>query len=112
MMSILLRAGALVSVLMLVSCSNGADCILLGDDDVLKDVDRVALFACTRGVTLTDNEAPFMVGVALGFSQIERSDVRLCLRTASDGRVEYRLLANSGAVVGWRSPTAPPAGSR
>ena len=85
---------------------------MLGDDDVLKDVDRVALFARTRGVTLTDNEAPFMVGVALGFSQIERSDVRLCLRTASDGRVEYRLLANSGAVVGWRSPTAPPAGSR
>lgn len=98
---------ALAVAVLLGGCSSGGNCVSLRDDDPLKDVDRLSEFARTVNVVVTDRDAAFIVGGAMAFRQVERSDVRACIRTRSDGGVEYRLVANNGAVAEWRSPPPP-----
>ena len=102
MFSVLSRVTGLVGLLTLVACSSGADCLLLGDD-LLGDVDRVTEFARNVNVVVSEAEASFMIGAAKAFSQIERTAVRVCLRSGADGKAEYSLVANNSAVMGWRN---------
>ena len=98
--------GALL-IAVLAGCSSGAHCISLGDDDPLKDVDRLGEFSRTVKVAVTDRDAVFIVGGAAALKHVEQAGVHACIRTGTDGKVEYRLAADNGTVVGWRSPPAP-----
>ena len=102
MFSVLPRVAGLAGLLTLVACSSEADCLRFGDD-LLGDVDRVAEFARTVNVALSEAEASFMVGAAKAHSQIERADVRVCLRPSANGKAEFSVVADNGAVMGWRN---------
>jgi hypothetical protein len=104
-----------VSALVLVvlaGCASGGNCVPLGDDDPLKDVDRLTEFSRAVKVAVTEREAVFIVGGALAVKHVEGAEVHACIRVGSDGKVEYRLVASNGTVVGWRSPPAPLSNAR
>jgi hypothetical protein len=102
MFSILLKASGLAGLLTLVGCSNGADCLVLRDY-IFDDADRITELARTLNIAVTEPDALFMVGAAKALNQIERADVSVCLRPANDGKAEYRLVADTGEVMEWRT---------
>lgn len=99
-----LRVSALAVTLLLVGCSSGENCVVLNDDDPLKDVDRLSEFARTVNVAVGERDAVFIVGGAVAFRQVEPTVVQACIRTGADGGVEYKLVASNGAIADWRSP--------
>jgi hypothetical protein len=112
MASTLEISGAVAGALMLASCSNFADCVSLSVDDVLADVGRVAALSRTLDLSMTQRESATVVGAAIGFSQMERATVRVCLRSGADHQAEFRIVAHSGAEFEWRKVSAFYQGTR
>lgn len=84
------------------ACSGTNNCVEQGDD-VFASLTAVTELAGRLRLATTESEDAWVVGAAMGVSDIERVPVHVCLREGPGGVPQFRVVSRTGDVLHeWR----------